>query len=194
MGIKVVKFGGSSLADSNQFAKVAEIIKADKDRKYVVASAPGKRFKNDEKVTDLLYECYKSIYDEIVFQKLFNEIKQRYNDIIQGLNLNLDLTEEYNKIESGLKNKSGRDYAASRGEYLNSIILAEYLGFDFINAADVIFFDDKGVYDSQKTMEIFSKELKKHDYAVVPGFYGSMPNDTIKTFSRGGSDVTGSIV
>ena len=194
MHVKVVKFGGSSLADAEHFRKVAEIIHADPDRRYVVASAPGKRFDGDEKVTDLFYACYKAINDREQFNEIFDRITDRYNQIISGLGLSMDLSGEYVKIREAIMSKAGRDYAASRGEYLNSLILAKYLGYDFINAADVIFFDESGRYDAAVTEQVFSQCLKYHDKAVIPGFYGSMPNDTIRTFSRGGSDVTGAIV
>lgn len=192
--VKVVKFGGSSLASSQQFKKVGEIIHAEESRKYIVPSAPGKRFSDDIKVTDMLYECYTAAVKGKDYKPLLENIKKRYYEIINELGLDLSLEKEFSIMESGFVGKAGRDYAASRGEYLNGIVLANYLGFEFIDAAEVIFFDDNGSFDSDKTNEILSERLSKVAYAVIPGFYGSMPNDTIKTFSRGGSDVTGSIV
>ncbi len=192
--VKVVKFGGSSLASSQQFKKVGEIIHAEESRKYIVPSAPGKRFSDDIKVTDMLYECYTAAVKGKDYKPLLENIKKRYYEIINELGLDLSLEKEFSIMESGFVGKAGRDYAASRGEYLNGIVLANYLGFEFIDAAEVIFFDDNGIFDSDKTNEILSERLSKVAYAVIPGFYGSMPNDTIKTFSRGGSDVTGSIV
>ncbi|MBP1572533.1 MAG: aspartate kinase [Oscillospiraceae bacterium] len=192
--IKVVKFGGSSLASAEQFMKVASIIKADEARRYVVPSAPGKRFSDDTKVTDMLYGCYDLAAKGKAFDTEFEAIKERYYEIIKGLSLDLSLEDEFATIRACFIGKAGRDYAASRGEYLNGIILANYLGYDFIDSADVIFFDDAGRFDSKKTYEVLSERLESSERAVVPGFYGSMPNDTIKTFSRGGSDVTGSIV
>ncbi len=192
--VKVVKFGGSSLASSQQFKKVGEIIHAEESRKYIVPSAPGKRFSDDIKVTDMLYECYTAAVKGKDYKPLLENIKKRYYDIINELGLDLSLEKEFSIMESGFVGKAGRDYAASRGEYLNGIVLANYLGFEFIDAAEVIFFDDNGYFDADKTNEILSERLSKVAYAVIPGFYGSMPNDTIKTFSRGGSDVTGSIV
>lgn len=192
--VKVVKFGGSSLASSQQFKKVGEIIHAEESRKYIVPSAPGKRFSDDIKVTDMLYECYTAAVKGKDYKPLLENIKKRYYDIINELGLDLSLEKEFSIMESGFVGKAGRDYAASRGEYLNGIVLANYLGFEFIDAAEVIFFDDNGNFDADKTNEILSERLSKVAYAVIPGFYGSMPNDTIKTFSRGGSDVTGSIV
>ena len=194
MGLKVLKFGGSSLADAEHFRKVAEIVKSDPDRKYVVASAPGKRSSSDKKVTDMLYECYAMAADERDITDIFEAIKDRYIQIIRDLELDLDLTEVFEKIRHSFLHNSGRDYIASRGEYLNAMILAKYLGFHFIDAKKCIFFNDYGHFDAEKTNEVLSDYLSRYEYAVIPGFYGSMPNGTIKTFSRGGSDITGSIV
>ncbi len=194
MQVKVIKFGGSSLADAEQFKKVADIIHEDPARRYVVPSAPGKRFKDDTKVTDMLYACFEKAMNGEDFEADFDRIIERYEAIIAGLGLTLDMTKEYDRIKSAFAHRPGRDYAASRGEYLNGIILANYLGFDFIDAASVIFFQDNGSYDSERTNVTLSAILRNHKQAVIPGFYGSMPNGTIKTFSRGGSDITGSIV
>ena len=188
--IKVVKFGGSSLASSQQFKKVGEIIHAEDSRKYIIPSAPGKRFSDDSKVTDMLYECYAAAAKGKDYKPLLANIKKRYYEIINELELELSIEKEFSVMEACFVGKAGRDYAASRGEYLNGIVLANYLGFEFVDAAEVIFFDDNGKFDSEKTNKILSERLKNIEYAVVPGFYGSMPNDTIKTFSRGGSDVT----
>ncbi|MBE6558107.1 MAG: aspartate kinase [Ruminococcaceae bacterium] len=195
--IKVVKFGGSSLADADHFRQVASIVKADPTRRFVVPSAPGKRDKQDTKVTDLLYECYnliKAKEPREVIDAAYDRICDRYNSIINELGLDFDLSGELEYVKNAMLHASGRDYAASRGEYLNSLILAKYLGFDFIDAENVIFFRDNGTLDEEKTQAVLSDELKQHDYAVIPGFYGGMPNGTVKTFSRGGSDITGSIV
>ncbi|MDY6399726.1 MAG: aspartate kinase [Synergistales bacterium] len=192
--IKVVKFGGSSLADAKQFQKVSNIIHSDESRVFVVPSAPGKRYDADIKVTDLLYECYelaaagKNIYEP------FLAVKDRYNEIIQGLGLNFSLKDTFDEIENNLLQSPEKDYTASRGEYLNGLIMANFLGYDFIDAADVIFFDEHGNFDAVKTNSILSAELAKHERAVVPGFYGTDFDGKIKTFSRGGSDITGSIV
>ena len=194
MSLKVLKFGGSSLADANHFRQVAEIIKSDPTRRYIVASAPGKRQGSDTKVTDLLYKCYSLAVNEEDVTKVFDEIKQRYIDIIEDLGIDLDLTATFEKIKQSLLHNSGRDYIASRGEYLNAMVLAKYLGFSFIDAKKVIFFNEDGSFNSEKTNDVLREALSGHEYAVIPGFYGSMPNGTIKTFSRGGSDVTGSIV
>ena len=192
---KVVKFGGSSLADANQFRKVADIILADPTRRFVVASAPGKRFVEDIKVTDMLYNCYELASEGEEFEEQFNLIKERYNGIIEGLGIqDFSLDEDFDIIKGAFSHMAGRDYAASRGEFLNSKVLAKFLGFDFIDAAKYIFFNERGEFDWDKTSEKLAPKLAKSEYAVIPGFYGSMPNGTIKTFSRGGSDVTGSIV
>ena len=192
--IKVVKFGGSSLASAEQFAKVGKIIQADKERRYVVPSAPGKRNAKDTKVTDMLYACYALVEAEEDFRVPLMKIKDRYDTIINGLNLKLSLEEEFKKISENFKNKAGVDYAASRGEYLNGIIMANYLGYEFVDAAEVIFFEEDGTFDAEKTNKVLAKRLEKCERAVIPGFYGALPDGTIKTFSRGGSDITGSIV
>ena len=194
MAVKALKFGGSSLASAAQFQKVAEIIKADDSRRYVVASAPGKRFADDIKVTDMLYECFKAARKKQDIEPIFAKIEQRYNEIIAELGLDFSLDEEFAKIKFAISHHVGEDYTASRGEYLNSMILAKYLGYDFIDAETGIFFKDNGTFDAEHTNDVLSIILKEHERAVIPGFYGTMPNGTIKTFSRGGSDITGSIV
>ena len=186
---KVVKFGGSSLASAEQFKKVGNIIRADKERKYVVPSAPGKRFSDDTKVTDMLYACYDLADQGKSFKAELDAIKARYQEIIDGLQLDLDLVDEFKTIEKNFKAKAGSNYAASRGEYLNGIIMANYLGYDFIDAATVIFFDENGEFDAAKTNEVLRARLAESKEAVVPGFYGAMPDGTVKTFSRGGSIV-----
>ncbi len=191
---KVVKFGGSSLASAKQFKKAGDIIRADRARRYVVPSAPGKRNKNDEKVTDLLYACYDAASTGAPYGKIFSRIKERYNQIIEGLELNLNLDFEFDRIEKNFIAAAGRDYAASRGEYLNGIIMSHYLGYDFIDAADVIFFDENGTFLSEKTNAELAERLSHSERAVIPGFYGAKPDGSIHTFSRGGSDITGSIV
>ena len=176
---------------------VADIIKADPDRRYVVPSAPGKRFSNDTKVTDMLYTFFELVRSRASSEEIdayYDKIKERYNGIIKDLGLDFDLSGEYEYIKNAVLHNSGRDFAASRGEYLNGIILAKYLGFDFIDAENVIYFRENGTFDEEKTNDILSMELKDHKYAVIPGFYGIAPNGTIVTFSRGGSDITGSIV
>lgn len=191
---KVVKFGGSSLASAEQFKKVGKIVRADEERRFVVPSAPGKRFPKDIKVTDMLYACYELAEEEKDFSKQLEAIRERYQEIIDGLELGLSLEQEFETIRDNFKNKAGSNYAASRGEYLNGIIMAAYLGYEFIDAATVIFFDEDGEFDADKTNEILSAKLEKCEAAVIPGFYGAYADGTVKTFSRGGSDITGSIV
>ena len=191
---KVVKFGGSSLASARQFKKVGEIIWSDKSRRYVVPSAPGKRNDKDEKVTDLLYQCYDAASQGRSYKKILEKIKNRYNDIIDGLGLDLNLDHEFQRIEENFVAAVGRDYAGSRGEYLNGLVMACYLNYEFIDAAEVIFFDDNGNLEAEYTDHELSERLANVERAVIPGFYGAKHDGTIKTFSRGGSDVTGSIV
>lgn len=191
---KVVKFGGSSLASAEQFKKVGDIIRSEESRRYVVPSAPGKRFSSDTKVTDMLYECYEAAEKEEDFSVRLKAIKDRYYEIISGLNLDLSLEEEFSQIEKDFKEKAGSDYAASRGEFLNGKIMAAYLGYEFVDAASVIRFDKNGTLDTEKTDKLLGKRLSKCECAVVPGFYGAYEDGRVKTFSRGGSDVTGSLV
>ena len=190
----VVKFGGSSLASAEQFRKVAEIIHADPDRRFVVPSAPGKRFDGDTKVTDMLYACYDKAEAGEDFTADLDAIKARYQEIIDGLGLDLSLDDEFAKIRDQFSLKAGRQYAASRGEYLNGIVLAAYLGFEFVDSATVIRFNEDGTCNFKKTDVILGKRLKDAEYAVIPGFYGATDNGVVTTFSRGGSDITGSIV
>ena len=192
--VKVVKFGGSSLASAEQFAKVGDIIRADESRKYVVPSAPGKRNSKDTKVTDMLYACYAKAEAGEEFRVPLMKIKERYDSIINGLGLKVTLDEEFKTISKNFKEKAGADYAASRGEYLNGILMADYLGYEFIDSATVIFFDEEGNLDADKTDKVLSKKLSECEKAVIPGFYGVGTDGKVKTFSRGGSDITGSIV
>ncbi len=191
---KVVKFGGSSLASAQQFKKVADIIHADPERRYVVPSAPGKRFSGDTKVTDMLYGCYHLAEEEKDFSKELAAIEERYQEIIEGLSLSLSLKEEFKQIRKNFKEKAGENYAASRGEYLNGIIMAAYLGYEFVDSAQVIRFDENGDFDAETTNDILREKLAGMERAVIPGFYGAYADGRVKTFSRGGSDVTGSIV
>ena len=170
--IKVVKFGGSSLASAAQFKKVGAIIRKEETRRYVVPSAPGKRHSGDTKVTDLLYKCYgQAILDddrEEDFEEILKVIKDRYDSIINGLELTISLDDEFKTIRENFSKKIGRDYAASRGEYLNGRIMAEYLGYEFIDAAEVICFDKEGNFDGAKTQKILSKRLASTERAVIP--------------------------
>ena len=191
---KVVKFGGSSLASAEQFKKVGDIIRADKGRKYVVPSAPGKRFDGDIKVTDMLYACYAKAEKKEDITASIAAIRERYMEIINGLGLSLSLDDQFEVISENFKKLAGSNYAASRGEYLNGIIMANYLGYEFIDAAEVIVFHEDGTFDAETTNEKLSARLAECDNAVIPGFYGAKPDGSIQTFSRGGSDITGSIV
>ena len=193
--MKVVKFGGSSLADAGQIQKAAAIIKAEADRRYVVPSAPGKRFKDDIKVTDMLYQCYALAEKGEAFATQLAAIKDRYVSILNGLSMpETLLDEEFVTIGENFRKRFGSDYAASRGEYLNGKLIAAYLGFAFVDAAEVIFFQEDGTLNREKTAVAMRERLTGLDYAVVPGFYGCGADGYVKTFSRGGSDVTGSIV
>ena len=190
----VVKFGGSSLASAEQFEKVGKIIRENEDRAYVVPSAPGKRFPEDVKVTDMLYGCYAAAARRDAIDRKLEEIRDRYNGIIEGLGLELSLEKEFEEIRQRFLDQCGEDYAASRGEYLNGIIMANYLGYEFVDAAEVIRFDENGAFAEEETYAAVAKRLENCERAVIPGFYGAKPDGSIKTFSRGGSDITGSIV
>ncbi len=192
--MKVCKFGGSSLADAGQIKKVRDIILADAQRLYVVPSAPGKRNCADTKVTDMLIAYYGAVTRGEDATALFNDIKQRYVEIRDGLGVSTDIEGLMDKIAADVKAGAGEDYTVSRGEYLNGVLMADYLGFDFIDPAEVIFFGANGAYESEKTRTVMRGRLRQSSKAVIPGFYGSLPDGTIKTFSRGGSDITGAIV
>ena len=191
---KVVKFGGSSLANAEQFKKVGDIIRSEESRRYVVPSAPGKRFDGDIKVTDMLYGCYEAAEKGEDFADKLVAIKERYYEIIRGLDLTLSLEDEFKKIEEDFRGQAGTEYAASRGEFLNGKVMAAYLGYEFVDAAEVIRFDKKGNLLADETDKLLGKKLSKCEKAVIPGFYGAMSDGTVRTFSRGGSDVTGSLV
>ncbi len=192
--LKVAKFGGTSMADAAQFKKVNEIVKGDEGRKFVVVSAPGKRFKEDNKVTDLLYLTHAHIKYSVPYAPVFKIIEDRFNSIKEELKLNIDLDREFEVIKEKLDNKCEEDYIVSRGEYLSAMLLASYMECDFIDAKDVIFFNYHGTVNTVKTHEKLAEALKASKKAIIPGFYGSYPDGSIKTFSRGGSDITGSII
>ncbi len=194
MNRKTVKFGGSSLADAEQFKKVKAIITSDPDRRFVVPSAPGKRYSNDIKITDLLYTCQKLAAEGADFSEELGKIRARYLEIAKALELTFDPTDELDRIAYRLKEGATKDYAASRGEYLNGLLLSNYLGFPFVDAADVVCFNENGTLLMTETMMAMREVLGKLDHAVIPGFYGAGPNGEIITFSRGGSDITGSLV
>lgn len=194
MGVKVTKFGGSSVADAIQLNKMKDIILADPDRKYVVVSAPGKRYEQDNKVTDLLYLCKTHIEHNLPYEQVFQVICDRYMAMEINLGIEINLMQEFEEIKSNLQKGASEDYIASRGEYLNAIVVAGMLGYDFVDAAGVILFDEKGRFLAEETNRELSAVLAKHEKAVIPGFYGTYPSGKVKTFSRGGSDITGAIV
>ncbi|NFG23619.1 aspartate kinase [Clostridium botulinum] len=194
MNTIITKFGGSSLADAVQFRKVKNIITANKSRKYIVPSAPGKRTSKDSKITDLLYLCHAHINAGISLDDVFNHVKKRYIGIVTDLELDLNIQSHLDIIKKDLEEGASSDYAASRGEYLNAIILSKYLGFEFVDAKDVIKFNTDGCLNYNETLTLLKEKLSSIDKAVIPGFYGSDSNGNIITFSRGGSDVTGALV
>ena len=194
MGVKVAKFGGSSVADALQIEKIRNIIENDEDIKYVVVSAPGKRFSEDSKVTDLLYLCKTHIEHKIPYEQIFQVICDRFMAVEVNLDVDIDLEHEFEDIKRNLEAGASADYIASRGEYLNAMIIASYLGYDFVDAAKIVKFDEKGRFMEELTDKAIKKELANHEKAVIPGFYGSKIDGSVKTFSRGGSDITGSII
>lgn len=194
MGVIVSKFGGSSVADGIQLSKLKNIVDHKEDRKYIIVSAPGKRFEQDNKVTDLLYLCKAHIDHNIDYRQIFQVVSDRFAALKMNLGININLEEEFSKIDKNLQNDAGEDYIASRGEYLTALIVAAYLGYDFVDTANLICFDERGKIMDEETDRKLADELKKHERAVIPGFYGSKPDGSIHTFSRGGSDITGALV
>lgn len=190
----VAKFGGSSLADSKQFAKVKDIIKSDSRRKYIIPSAPGKRDSKDHKVTDLLYMCYQLASHNLNFDEVYGIIEKRFQDICIELSLDIDINENLLEIKKKIQSGASEDYVASRGEYLNAIVLSNYLGFEFVDAKDLIVFNNNGQFNSEATQAKVQSKLEKVGQAIIPGFYGAKENGEIITFSRGGSDITGAII
>ena len=194
MGKIVVKFGGSSLSDAAQFRKVRDIIRMDPRRCYVVPSAPGRRFPEDEKVTDLLYQTYRARQRGDDPRPVFQRVRERYLSIAKELGLSFPIARELDEVERLIREGASEDFCASRGEYLNGLLLADYLGFAFLDPKDLVFFNDDGTFDSERTNAVMAEKLKTVPQAVIPGFYGSIRNGEIHTFSRGGSDISGSIV
>ena len=193
MAIKMTKFGGSSMADAGQFRKVKQIVLSDPARQFVVPSAPGKRFPGDDKVTDLLYLAHAQFVSDADYEETFGRIRERYVSIERELNLSTDIGAELDAIKKNLENGASEDYMASRGEYLNALLLADFLGFEFVDAAELICFHSDGTYDDETTLK-WTQKLEGMQRVVVPGFYGRKRDGSIKTFSRGGSDITGAIV
>ncbi|MCL2544303.1 MAG: aspartate kinase [Clostridia bacterium] len=194
MEAKVAKFGGSSLADASQFQKVRAIVRSDPERRYVVASAPGMRHAGDNKITDMLYACQRMATEGKPFEALFAQIAGRYTGIAGELGLGVDIGAALEDIRRALGAGCDPDFAASRGEYLSGLLLADYLGYAFVDAAHGIFFDADGALDAERVQTGLSALLQEHPRAVVPGFYGALPDGRVRTFSRGGSDITGAIV
>ena len=194
MGIKVAKFGGSSVADGIQLTKTKQIIQQDPDRRYVVVSAPGKRYETDNKITDILYLCKTHIEHNLPYDQLFQVVADRFMAVQINLGVKVDLLRYFDEIRENLKQNPSADYIASRGEYLNAVLVAAFLGYDFVDTKDLIKFDAKGRLLMAETDEAIRSELAKHERAVLPGFYGSLPDGSVKTFSRGGSDITGALV
>ena len=194
MSIKVAKFGGTSLANAAQIRKVKKIIESDRNRRYIIPSAPGKADPKDQKLTDLLYRCHALARQGASFAEEFTQITKRFEEIVADLGLTIDLTSELETIKEKITKGASCDYTASRGEYLNGLILANLLNYDFVDPTELISFRDSGEFDGEKTQELAGKYLKEIPYAVIPGFYGALPNGEIKTFSRGGSDITGAII
>lgn len=194
MGIKVAKFGGSSVADGIQLTKTKQIITQDPDRRYIVVSAPGKRYESDNKITDILYLCKTHIEHNLPYDQLFQVVADRFMAVQINLGIKVDLFRYFDEIRENLKQNPSADYIASRGEYLNAVLVAAFLGYDFVDTKDLIKFDAKGKLMMPESDEAIRAELAKHERAVLPGFYGSLPDGSVKTFSRGGSDITGALV
>ena len=192
--MKVVKFGGSSMADAGQYRKIRDILQADPQRKVVVVSAAGKRFKEDHKITDLLYLCHAHTQYGVDCSGIFEMISSRYIQIRDDLGIDLDLETEFADFKQRIDNKElTADEIASRGEYFSAKLMAAYLGFQFIDSADWVKFNYDGTVDQESTYESLQAKVVQGIGAVIPGFYGLMPDGHIRTFSRGGSDITGSL-
>ena len=194
MGKIVAKFGGSSLSDARQFQKVRQILAMDERRCYVVPSAPGRRFDGDEKVTDLLYRTHRLQKSGEDASPTFSLIRERFLTIAKELGVKADIAGALDVIWRDVCAGASEDYCASRGEYLNGLILADYLGYAFLDPKEFIFFFEDGTFDSERTNAFLAEALARTERAVIPGFYGSGADGGIRTFSRGGSDVTGAIV
>lgn len=190
----VAKFGGSSVANTSQFQKVKAIVEAKENRKVIIVSALGKKEKNDSKITDLLYLLHAHLRYSVPYDNVFSMIKNRFCNIKEELQLKIDLESEFNQLAKELNKELSMEYLASRGEYITAKMVAEYLGYTFVDAKDLICFDYSGLVNDKETEKAINKAYQKYHKIVIPGFYGAYPNGTIKTFSRGGSDITGAIV
>jgi len=194
MGIKVAKFGGTSLADAQQIRKVHAIVHSDTNRRYVVPSAPGKRNNSDRKITDLLYLCHAHVKQNVPFDEVFSIVEDRYLSIVRELELSLDLRPALEEVKRQISEGASADYTASRGEYLTGIILSELLGYDLVDPYEIVFFNDAGRLDEKRTQSAIKTRLSRHERAVIPGFYGCTHDGKIKTFPRGGSDISGAVI
>lgn len=194
MSVKVCKFGGTSMADGNVIAEVKKIIESDSSRRYVVVSAPGKRYSGDTKVTDLLYACYNEVMESGTCAKSFKAVRARFNDIVRQLHLNLDIDGVLDETQKLIDEYKSEDFTASRGEYLSARIVAGYFGAKFIDAEEVIFFNGDGTLNGEKSYSAVAKAIVGVERAVFPGFYGMGTDGRVKTFSRGGSDISGAVV
>lgn len=194
MGIKVCKFGGSSVADGIQLRKLKQIVESDPDRKFIVVSAPGKRFEGDNKITDILYLCRTHMEHNLPYDQLFQVVADRFTAVALNLGVDADLQSHFDSIIAEMKEECSADFVASRGEYLNAVLVAAFLGYDFVDTYGLIKFDNRGRLLMEETDAALREELAKHENAVIPGFYGGSDDGMIKTFSRGGSDITGSLV
>ena len=192
--IKVAKFGGSSLAGAEQFRKVRDIVRADESRRFVVVSAAGKRFKTDHKVTDLLYLVQAHLKYGVSHEEILSMIEDRYVESRDQLGLSFDVEKEFDTLRRWLTPDVSVDELVSRGEYLNARLMAEYLGYRFVDATEVIYFQYDGKIDMEKSCEAIRRAARDAEGLVIPGFYGAMPNGRIRVMSRGGSDITGAVV
>lgn len=192
--IIVAKFGGSSLADSEQFKKVKRIVDLDANRRYIVPSAPGKRDRDDHKVTNLLYMCHQLASHGLGFEEVYSIIEKRFQEICRDLGAKMDIALHLEEIKGEIQKGASQDFVASRGEYLNALVLADFLGYEFVDAKDIFCFDEKNVLDAEKTNQRVEEVLVNVERAVIPGFYGANNKGEIVTFSRGGSDISGAII
>ena len=190
----VAKFGGSSLADASKIKETASIIMSNPARRYVVMSSPGERTDDDIKITDMLYMCHLRFTNRENYQDMLNVIHKRFDEIVSGLGIDFNVDAEIKDIQRSLMLGKSSDYIASRGEFITSKIAAKLLGWEFVDSSEMIFFNNDGTLNELKTFATTSRILKPLEHAVIPGFYGIMPNGSIKTFTRGGSDTTASII
>lgn len=192
--MKVCKFGGTSMANAKTILKVVDVIESDLSRHYIVVSAPGKRTPEDVKVTDALYACYNEVKKIGNCNESFKVVEKRFREIVEDLSVDIDIDSELKVIKEGIEKSTTSDYAASRGEYLSAKILASRLNYEFVDAYDLIKFNDKGDLLLDYSLDRVRAKLSDLQYAVIPGFYGSDSHDKVHTFSRGGSDISGAIV